>query len=201
MDQLSDSYKRNITYLTLAIGLILALVVNADSLQMARSLWEDSSLRAAASAIAQQAINTGQVTAPTATPLAPAAEATLDPNAINAGAAAVSNAQAEPNEQDISSAAAQALNALNQLTSLNLPIGWEFTPIAATCFPEADQDQPPPIECSSMRNIWLLGPSNNPDWFGLLIKKLIGIAATVIAIGQGAPFWFDLIRRLVRPSG
>jgi hypothetical protein len=106
---------------------------------MARSLWEDSSLRAAASAIAQQAINTGQVTAPT-------------------------------------------------------------TPIAATCFPEADQDQPPPIECSSMRNIWLLGPSNNPDWFGLLIKKLIGIAATVIAIGQGAPFWFDLIRRLVRPS-
>jgi hypothetical protein len=198
MDQLSDSYKRNVTYLTLAIGLILALVINADSLQMGRSLWEDSSLRDAASAIAQQAINSGQVTVPTPTAIAPAAETTPDPNAINGGAASVQQAQIEPNSQQISDAAAQALNALNQLTSLNLPIGWEYTPIAAGCVPQEGKTLP--IECSSMRNLWLLGPGNNPDWFGLLIKKIIGIIATVIAIGQGAPFWFDLIRRLVKPS-
>lgn len=198
MDQLSDSYKRNVTYLTLAIGLMLALVINADTLQMGRSLWEDSSLRDAASAIAQQAINSGQVTLPTPTPIAPSAETTPDPNAINGGAASAQQAQIEPNSQQISDAAAQALNALNQLTSLNLPIGWEYTPIAGGCV--AQQGKTLPLECNSMRNLWLLGPENNPDWFGLLIKKIIGIAATVIAIGQGAPFWFDLIRRLVKPS-
>ncbi len=51
-----------------------------------------------------------------------------------------------------------------------------------------------------MRNLWLLDPANNPNWLGLIVRKLLGVVVTVIAIMQGAPFWFDLLQRLVRGS-
>ncbi len=184
MEQLSDAYKRNVTYLTFGIGLLLTILLNADSLQMARALWDDPALRETAVAIAQQAVASGQF-APTPMP----GEATPEPGAQRA---AVTTSQA------ITEAAQQAANSLNQLTSLNLPIGWEHTPLEVSCVPQADQ--PTPVECGSMRNLWLLNPSNNPDWLGLVVRKLIGMVVTIIAIGQGAPFWFDLIRRLVRPG-
>ena len=184
MDQLSDSYKRNITYLTLGIGLVLTVLLNADSLQMARALWDDPALRETAVAIAQQAVANGQIPQPTPIP----GEATPEPGAQN-----------EPNAQAISDAAQQVAASLNELTSLNLPIGWEYTVIEGGCKPQ--EDKPAPVECASMRNIWLLNPDNNPDWFGLIVRKLIGMVVTIIAIGQGAPFWFDLIRRLVNPGG
>ena len=185
MDQLSDAYKRNVTYLTLVIGLILTLVLNADTLQMARALWEDPALREATVAIAQQAVASGQLS-PTATPIP--GEATPEPSA----------AGEEPNNQAISDAAKQAAASLNELANLNLPIGWEFTPIEGGCVPQGTT--PPPVTCGSMRNIWLLSPENNPGWASLWLRKLIGMVVTIIAIGQGAPFWFDLIRRLVRPA-
>jgi hypothetical protein len=33
---------------------------------------------------------------------------------------------------------------------------------------------------------------------GLWVLKIFGIALTTIAVAQGAPFWFDLIRKLTR---
>src|SRR5664279_1184349 len=53
MDQISEVYKRNVTYLTLAIGLIIALILNADSMQIGLSLWNDPTLRAAITTVAQ----------------------------------------------------------------------------------------------------------------------------------------------------
>ena len=51
----------------------------------------------------------------------------------------------------------------------------------------------------SARNLWEYSPVNNPDgFFGLLILKLVGLLITTIALTQGAPFWFDLLRRLTR---
>lgn len=185
MDQLSDTYKLHVTYLTLAIGLILTLVLNADTLQMARALWEDPALRETAVSIAQQAVAEGRFD-PTATPLP--GTATPEPP---------TNEEA-PDTQAISDAAQLAATTLNDLANLNLPIGWEYTVIEGGCTPQ--NNRPVPVACGSMRNIWLFNPSNNPDWAGLIVRKLIGMVVTIIAIGQGAPFWFDLIRRLVRPS-
>lgn len=183
MDQLSDTYRRHVTSLTLAIGLILTLLINADTLQMARALWDDPALRETAVTIAQQAANDSRNAAAAAA--TPNPEATPDVSGSNIAA-------------DIADNAAQIQYTLTQLTSLNLPIGWEFTPIAQNACASSDTTV---LACSNQRNIWLLGPVNNPGWFSLIFQKLIGMVITVIAIGQGAPFWFDLLRRLVNPGG
>jgi hypothetical protein len=182
MDQLSDTYKRHVTSLTLAIGLILTLLINADTLQMARALWEDPGLRETAVTIAQQAANDPRNAAAAAA--TPSPEATPDVSSSSIAA-------------NIADNAAQIQYTLSQLTSLNLPIGWEFTPISnSVCASDK-----PTLACNNQRNIWLLGPVNNPSWFSLILQKVIGVVITVIAIGQGAPFWFDLLRRLVNPGG
>jgi hypothetical protein len=47
MDRLSGAYKRNLQFIAIAVGCLLALIVNADSLTVGRALWSDSALRAA----------------------------------------------------------------------------------------------------------------------------------------------------------
>ncbi len=181
MDQLSDAYKRHVTYLTLAIGLILAVLLNADTLQMARALWEDPALRETAVTIARSAADNAQ--------LLEAAQATPSPEATPAAPGDIA--------EEIADSAAQIQITLSQINSLNLPIGWEFTPITDNACAAVEKQ---PVGCGSMRNIWLFGPSNNANWFSLALQKVVGIIVTVIAIGQGAPFWFDLLRRLVKGS-
>lgn len=200
MDQLSVSYKRHVTNLTLAIGIVLALVLNADSLQMARALWQDPALRETVVAAVQSAAANGQ--------LAQFAQQAQDAqNAQNAQIQAQQDPAATPDPQAteeplgtaqvIGDATAQITSSLTELSNLNLPIGWEFTPLSQVC--TYSESGTLSLECSNSRNIWLLGPQNNPDWFGSILRKIIGMVVTVIAIGQGAPFWFDLIRRIVNP--
>lgn len=194
MNQLSESYKRHVTYLTVVIGLLLAVILNADSLQMARALWEDPALRETVVAAVQTAAANGQLAqfAQQAQDSQQQAQQQMD--------AQSPESTAEPSfdtGQIISDATAQITTSLTEITALNLPIGWEFTPLQDRCI-ISEGDRLPP-ECNSMRNIWLLGPDNNPDWFGLILRKLLGMVVTVIAIAQGAPFWFDLIRRIVNP--
>ena len=203
MSQLSDVYKSKLIYLSAIIGLVLTLALNTDTLQIARALWDDPALREAAVSAAQTAVNSGQLEAlipPTAVPtatLAPTPAGTQE--AAAQALAAEATATPEPTETatpaDIGGSVETAQQTVNQLIGLNLPIGWEFTPITAGCH-GVDTD---PTDCQSMRNIWLFSPVNNPTgWLGLLIRKVVGIAVTVIAVMQGAPFWFDLLRRLVQ---
>jgi hypothetical protein len=190
MEHLSDFYKRKMTYLSLIIGLALTLVLNVDSLFLARTLWQDPSTRTALTVAAQTAVLSGQLQqqieqaqteAQNANP-----EATPEP-----GAAPVTETEGIPG---LDTSATAVRESLDQFLSLNLPIGWEFTPIDGGCF---DPDSPA-LQCGSKRNLWLFIPGNNPDWFGFIILKLIGWVITTIAVAQGAPFWFDLLNRLVR---
>jgi hypothetical protein len=81
---------------------------------------------------------------------------------------------------------------VESLLALRLPIGWEFT-AQSTCQPNTIENP-----CGNLRNLWNVGPANNADWLGWLIRKVVGWALTVIAIAQGAPFWFDLLNRIAR---
>ena len=251
MSQLSEAYKHNLMLLTLGIGLILALLLNANSLQLARSLWDDPTLRDSVSQVVQAASAQIEQQAALAAQNAQQTQNFLTATPIPGSAAAESAGGASLSAQAVAQSASQITNTLTQLTSLNLPIGWEFTPVEGGCFPKTGANAPAvtatpeglsptatalpptatdiplpvtetvaptetapagqqpvivaeaevvPAACSSQRNLWLLLPGNNPDWLGSILRKLIGFAVTVIAIGQGAPFWFDLIRRLVNPS-
>lgn len=238
MERLSESYKRNMGWLTIGVGFLLALVLNVDTVQLARSLWENPTLNALVVSFAEQ--NAAQIT-PTD------------------GAASSTDLTA----QDVTEQAVQgAINALNRLTSLNLPIGWYDTRVVRTsaqaagfeenaCTPtqqnvvvsdapaqatpeatadaafsaQADNlvteeapfitDNPEgtdisegstvvsspsvlPTECTDRRNLALLLPWSVNFDFSALFVKILGLLITTIAIGQGAPFWFDLLNRLVR---
>ncbi len=74
----------------------------------------------------------------------------------------------------------------------SLPIGWEFSSL------EDNACLAPPVSsaCDNPRNLWLFSPSNNPGWLGLMIRKIIGILITAVAVSQSAPFLFDIMRRL-----
>ncbi|NOX34623.1 MAG: hypothetical protein GXP56_12985 [Deltaproteobacteria bacterium] len=81
--------------------------------------------------------------------------------------------QAGMGRKDLLSRNAQKLkNVHNELKSLGIPLGWKL-----------DYDLPD--------NLGVLG------WILLTVSKVIGLAITVFAVSLGAPFWFDMLNRLI----
>jgi hypothetical protein len=177
MDQLSENYRRNIQYLSLFVGVILVLLLNADSLHLARTLWADPAVRTTIAAAAAVSVQNSQP--PVTTPVPDDLSAITPPT---------------PTTDELTDSARATID---QLLNLRLPLGWELTAVESGCFGETRDA----ASCDNPRNLWNLAPANNPDWFGLLLRKLAGYIVTVIAIAQGAPFWFDLLNRIARGRG
>lgn len=178
MNRVSEIYKRKIQLISLAVGLVMALLLNADSLQLLRAFWEDPALRQAVSETAKESI--------------PALE-----EQINQSQGAQS--QAEAGEGSVQQSAEDVSRSLQQLLDLQLPIGWEFTAVTEELIVTSQAaGLPDPRENS--RNLWNFMPGNNPSWLRMVFQKLLGLFATMIAIAQGAPFWFDLLRRIAGGS-
>jgi hypothetical protein len=76
-----------------------------------------------------------------------------------------------------------------KINSLNLPIGWQVAaaPAGAGIFGRAIA----PID-------WTTRPPERPVGFWAYVSKLVGWLITAIAAAQGAPFWFDLLRKLTK---
>ncbi|MFN8531215.1 MAG: hypothetical protein U0670_21645 [Anaerolineae bacterium] len=55
--------------------------------------------------------------------------------------------------------------------------------------------------CNDRRNLALFIPFTRAFNFGNLFLKVIGLLLTTFAVGQGAPFWFDLLNRIVGRGG
>jgi hypothetical protein len=107
MDRVSGQYKRHIQIITLALAVLLAGFLNADSLTLARRLSQDDALRTATVRLAERTVDD---MSPPATP--------------NAGADAA-------DDTGVSDTSDQELEKLLQDTqALGLPVGWgkEFRP-------------------------------------------------------------------------
>jgi hypothetical protein len=188
MDRLSDLYKRNIQYLSLIIGAVLAILLNIDSLQLASTLWGDPTLRETVASSAQAAAASGQLASQIAQPT---------PEGLSQGAPGSVVPEATPADttaQQIGASSQAALNTAQSLQNLQLPIGWVITPTLRNC----DLNEKGLNPCDDLRNYGNFGPGNNPYFLSFIIRKLIGWGLTVIAVSQGAPFWFDLLNRLSR---
>lgn len=86
-------------------------------------------------------------------------------------------------------------DAQQQLEALNLPVGWGISAYNMnTCslFPSADQSFGVRIPFS---NNCLVTPLSEDR--SNLFTKLAGIFITALAAMQGAPFWFDMLKRFV----
>lgn len=166
MSRLTGWYKRRCLAMTLLVGILLAGVLNVDSINLTSRLWKEPDLRVAL----LEKVET-----------------------ILAG--------------DSSGLEESQLSALQQdLTSVNLPVGWVGSPISFSgetgfdmtkaCTPWPQQENQiygflVSKECYPIVNAPLL-----PDTTGWLIK-LVGILMSGFAASPGASFWFDLLKKII----
>jgi len=172
MDRLSGTYKRKSQLIAFILGVILALLLNVDSISVATSLWREPTLRQAIIAQAQSYTTSeaSQGSTTTANPL-------------------------------------QNIPALEtQLQALNIPFGWTFATVntavrqcsllplqASQVWGISSQDSQGQSVCKQISNL-------PPDIISWLVK-IIGLLMTGAAAAQGAPFWFDILGKLVNVRG
>lgn len=184
MDLVSATFGRTMQYFSLFSGLMVALLLNVDSLHLARTLWEDPALRQVVAAAAETAVNDPAFAASIQGTTPGTEEETTEPPAADS--------EDEDAVANVQRSAAEAGSTLNTLLELRLPLGWYYEDLNASATPENS------IRRSDSRNLWNLLPGSNPGWLGLLVAKLLGIGATMVAIAQGAPFWFSILNRITR---
>ncbi len=182
MDRLSGWYKRKATFLAFLIGLVLATILNVDSIGLAQHLWREPAVR--------QAL------------VANATEFTKE----NSELPVVSG-------DDVPTNAVEFFNA--QFKDLNVPIGWLFKEHDLDSYEENGvtkyetcsllpigrhvewgiQKKDSLTMCQKISN----APTDTAGWF----LKVIGVILSAGAAAQGAPFWFDILKKLVnvRSSG
>jgi hypothetical protein len=204
MERASASYIRWIQIFSLVFSLLLAIIFNIDTIYLARTLWDDPLLRAQV-VIAAKRLDTPATTTTDGTGAVPRDE-------IPADGTATPVPEGMPlDERSLQDQVAEQVQRLNeplveiqgdiadigllvqQLLELQLPIGWEYTPVT-TEMVALSQEVGLPSPYSNTRNVWNL---LRPD-LSLILQKVIGILATTIAAAQGAPFWFDLLNRVTR---
>ena len=173
MDRLSGWYKRRAQLIAFTIGIVLALLLNVDSINIATSLWREPTLRqdivANATAYAQQ----------TQTPLP----------------------GTEPGQAG-TSPVASVKELQQQLTALDIPLGWALTPFdtggkqcalipinADQVFGFSGKDEKGQTVCKYVSNFPI-------DWSSGL-AKFAGLMMSGAAAAQGAPFWFDILKKLI----
>jgi hypothetical protein len=162
MDRASGVFKRHSQWVALIIGLILASLLNVDSVDLTLYLWREPSVREAL--------------------------------ARNAADFDLTQSELEANPEEA------LQNFRNQFVGLSLPIGWGFTRVDSAAFYD-DQCQLFPGEGQAFglpvigSNLCITPP--NPNNQANLAVKVLGILLTALAARQGAPFWFDILKRVV----
>ncbi len=179
MSRASAAYSSKMKNLSIVVALCFALAINIDTLQIARTLWEDPARREQISGALNYSVQSGDL------------ETELGNATGSDDEFTASQAELEDPIGDAVESGAAIANQLQDLQDLSLPIGWSFQNVG---------DQPAnDLARSDPNNLWNYFPDNNPEgWLGLLVMKFLGIAATVIATAQGAPFWFGIVNRILR---
>ena len=178
MNRASSNYAAKMKNLSIAVALLVALAVNIDTLHIARTLWEDPIRREQISSEVNYSVQSGQL------------QTDVGDTGQNENDLTASQAPSEPGVEDVIDTGAELANRLQDIQNLRLPIGWTY---------ENPNDNGSSINSrGNLNNLWNYIPENNPEgWVGLLLGKIVGIAATVIAAAQGAPFWFGIVNRIL----
>jgi hypothetical protein len=198
MDRVSGWYKRNSQIIALIVALLVAFAVNADTFQIAKTLYSDQSVRAAVVSSAQELVKTKASAPAAATPqpkkappatlpgaaiLPPATGGTTTPPAITppqpgvGGTAASSGGQKNETlppikeKKDVSPPTdLQAqVKQIEQAFKLGIPLGWSDF-------------------CTFKEGI------RHPiKWLGILFTAIMAV--------MGSNFWFDLLNQLINVRG
>ncbi|WP_018500647.1 hypothetical protein [Parafrankia discariae] len=159
MDRLSGWYRRRVAVFLLCYAVLLAVPFNLDAIGLARTFWQDGTVRQAAVAAAQVEVASGSTASGSTASGATASDGTAG--------------EAAPDQPTAGEAAEQAVQAVREVSGLAVPIGW--------------------VHSSETRD----DPREVPHSVGGWLLKIVGLAIGCFALTAGAPFWFDLLGRLV----
>lgn len=204
MDRVSGAYKRYTQLMLLIIGVVVSLLFNADTIQIWRTLASNDDLRravaeqaAASMGVLAQEVDRVRQSGQGATP--PASQEAIPsagqdttaggarPNPDSASAAAgqdtASSAQAD-------SAYALLVRSLARLDSTQLRLGWtEEEAMRLGVLREDGKDPDGKL---------LYAGAALKDWhWRSVLQKLLGLMLTAMALSLGAPFWFDMLNKVI----
>jgi hypothetical protein len=183
MGRVSGWYKRKAHAWIWIFGIVLSLMLNADSISLSKRFWNDQALRDAVSAEATEYVKSAPKDASGNDQVKDQAE--LD----------------------------RALHRMNLFREHlpGVPLGWCFVDtkskqapvdkgtiqadgLKATCWPDLVHPTTQPYQVSLAGTDPRIVDLGHWSWW---LWKVIGVVATVLAISQGAPFWFDLLQKAV----
>ncbi|HEV7589746.1 MAG TPA: hypothetical protein VGO40_16645 [Longimicrobium sp.] len=224
MDRVSGTYKRYTQIALLLIGLVMAVLLNVDTIQMWRTLSTNPELR---NAVVQQAIalNTAHRPPADTTPTdSTAAGGTAADSTATDSTATDSTAAGTTAPPAASGGTPPADTTAQDTTGCPVPVG----PAAVAAFNKALARQP--LTCGEARAVlaiaraqldstqlalgWTpgelvhlgvarqaatgkLSPAWPWQWHRSILPKLLGLLITAIAVSLGAPFWFDMLNKII----
>jgi len=183
MGRVSGWYKRKAHAWIWIFGIVLCLMLNADSISLSKRFWNDQALRDAVSAEATEYVKS-----------APKDQAGND----------------QVKDQAELDRALHRMNLFREHLP-GVPLGWCFVDtkskqapvpegtvqadgLKATCWPDLVHPTTQPYQVSLAGTDPRIVDLGDWSWW---LWKIIGVVATVLAISQGAPFWFDLLQKAV----
>lgn len=169
MQRASSVYRRKTQRALLVIGLILALGLNVDAVRMAQILYLNPQLRSDVAAQAMAVAEDAKL-APATTTTTTGNATVATPTTGNTTTTPATAPTKSPREQLRESA-----GQLRDLAKVGFPLGWQA--------PWTDG---------------FLFLKNSEPTFASWLAKFFGLAASALAVCLGAPFWFDVIGRLVK---
>ena len=176
MDRVGGWYKKKTQIIILCTSLFVCISLNIDAIQISKSLWTDIALRQALVQAASSAdIDTLISQMTDKAPLSDIDSAAEKSIAATPpGAVAVGSPELEW-QHSIQTAGAL----VDEIKGLHLPIGWKAS--------------------ENAKETWVFDNFDAMDW----MIKIIGILITTFATSLGAPFWFQLLNKIVdlRSSG
>ena len=168
MDRVSGWYKRRMQWVTAVVGLGLAVFLNADTFAIADSLTRAPALQASIAAAAEEYAKVHRPPADGA----PQQDGEQKGSEANAGGGKAANPRPTPAKSPPTPK--EVAKSINEVQGYGWPLGWN------------SEDQ------RSM-------PSNRfeldkvPAW----LLKFCGWVVTAFAIMLGAPFWFDMLNKII----
>ncbi len=165
MERTSGWYKKSVRKWLFAIGLLIAVVLNVDTVHITRSLWLDQSLSAKTADLVQEDLKNIDVTSGSVVYVSSIGKDTL-------GKITKSDTIANA---ELNNAIKSVKNVKVTLAQTDIPMGWSGKNI-----PEGKTQM-----------------ELNISW----ATKIIGWLLTAMALQLGAPFWFDLLNKIVNIRG
>jgi hypothetical protein len=213
MDRVSGWYKRNTQLIILILALFIASVGNVDTIAIGRTLWVDTTLREAVANQATTFVVPAEEPEEVEVDEEEAAESepgeTKPVDESDEGMSGTDNETEETISEEEAAEIDQTPTVAelqDQLRNLGLPIGWyalndgqnTLLDSFVTELPIDGLDDEAKVKAAEKRLEELAVQGQTFSGVGNRWPlKVAGIIMTALAVSLGAPFWFDLLGKLV----